>query len=68
MSTVRKGVLPPITIAAGKKRGHPITTISHMESFGFVPDDLAKDFQKAFSSSCRCVGAQRIQEWGAGTM
>ncbi|KAL6769698.1 hypothetical protein ACKKBG_A32020 [Auxenochlorella protothecoides x Auxenochlorella symbiontica] len=52
VSTVRKGVLPPITIAAGKKRGHPITTISHMESFGFVPDDLAKDFQKAFSSSC----------------
>lgn len=49
---IRKGQLPPIQIAVSKKRGHPITTVCHVDSFGIAAEAFAKDFQKRHGSAC----------------
>ncbi|KAK2077792.1 hypothetical protein QBZ16_004640 [Prototheca wickerhamii] len=59
---IRKGPLPPIQIAVSKKRGHPITTVCHVDSFGIAAEAFAKDFQKRHGSACTVAPMAGKQE------
>ena len=52
IEVVRKGRVKPISIVAEKRKGHNVTAVSHVESFGFHATQVAADFQRRFKTSC----------------
>ena len=52
LEVVRKGAVKSITILAEKRFGRNVTVVAHVESFGYVADEMASDFQWRFKTAC----------------
>ena len=52
LEVVRKGAVKSITILAEKRFGRNVTVVAHVESFGYVADEMASDFQRRFKTAC----------------
>lgn len=49
--TVSRGDPTPVTVAAAKRRGHPVTVVGSVEALGLDPKDVASELQRRFQAS-----------------